>query len=92
VGLLATECTVCNGKAMQNTRKWFAIKRLKRLVHVGVAIQYVVLQNVLCVTERLCKLHGIFCRGEDKFFKTLAKLASCSEFSHTKSENDWPKL
>jgi hypothetical protein len=28
----------------------------------------------------------------DKFFKTLAKLASSSVFSLTKSENNWPKI
>jgi hypothetical protein len=28
----------------------------------------------------------------DKFFKTLAKLASSSVFSLAKSENNWPKL
>jgi hypothetical protein len=31
-------------------------------------------------------------RGVDKFFKTLAKLASSSEFSLAKSENNWPGL
>jgi hypothetical protein len=31
-------------------------------------------------------------RGLDKFFKTLAKLASSSVFSLTKSENNWPKI
>jgi hypothetical protein len=28
----------------------------------------------------------------DKFFKTLAKLASSSVFSLAKSENHWPKI
>jgi hypothetical protein len=31
-------------------------------------------------------------KGVDKFFKTLAKLASSSEFSLTKSENNRPKI
>jgi hypothetical protein len=31
-------------------------------------------------------------RGVDKFFKTLAKLASSSAFSLAKSENKWPHL
>jgi hypothetical protein len=31
-------------------------------------------------------------RGVDKFFKTLAKLASSSVFSLAKSENNWPKI
>jgi hypothetical protein len=30
--------------------------------------------------------------GVDKFFKTLAKLASCSVISLAKSDNNWPKL
>jgi hypothetical protein len=35
----------------------------------------------------------VYCyRGVDKFFKTLAKLAISSEFSLSKSENDWPKI
>jgi hypothetical protein len=32
------------------------------------------------------------CRGEDKFFKTLAKLASSVVFSLAKSENNWPQI
>jgi hypothetical protein len=32
------------------------------------------------------------CRGVDKFFKTLAKLARSSQFSLAKSENNWPKI
>jgi hypothetical protein len=31
-------------------------------------------------------------RGVDKFFKTLAKLASGSIFPLAKSENKWPKI
>jgi hypothetical protein len=31
-------------------------------------------------------------RGVDKFFKTLVNLASSSEFSLTKSENNWPPM
>jgi hypothetical protein len=30
--------------------------------------------------------------GVDKFFKTLAKLASSEEFSLAKSENNWPNI
>jgi hypothetical protein len=33
-----------------------------------------------------------FSRGVDKFFKTLARLASSSEFSLAKSENNSPKI
>jgi hypothetical protein len=33
-----------------------------------------------------------YIRGVDKFFKTLAKLATSSVFSLAKSENNWPKL
>jgi hypothetical protein len=31
-------------------------------------------------------------RGVNKFFKTLAKVASISEFSLAKSENNWPNI
>jgi hypothetical protein len=31
-------------------------------------------------------------RGVEKFFKTLAKLASRPAFSLTKTENNWPKI
>jgi hypothetical protein len=34
----------------------------------------------------------ILIRGADKYFKTLAKLASTSIFSLAKSENNWPKI
>jgi hypothetical protein len=33
-----------------------------------------------------------WCRGVNKLFKTLARLASRPVFSLAKSENDWPKL
>jgi hypothetical protein len=34
----------------------------------------------------------VMMQGVDKFFKTLASLASSSEFPNAKSENNWPKL
>jgi hypothetical protein len=37
-------------------------------------------------------VHFTLVRGVDKFFKTLAKLASSSEFLLTRSENNWPKI
>jgi hypothetical protein len=43
------------------------------------------------VAEVKSKKYGTCNRGVDKFFKTLAKLASNSVFLLVKSENNWPK-
>jgi hypothetical protein len=40
---------------------------------------------------RMCETDHNY-RGVDKFFKTLAKLASSLDFSLAKSENNWSKI
>jgi hypothetical protein len=37
------------------------------------------------------KIVLVYSRGVDKFFKTLAKLASSPALSLAKTENNWPK-
>jgi hypothetical protein len=45
------------------------------------------------ISFTVCAQYGLACcRGVDKFFKTLAKLASSSVFLLAKSENNWPKI